>query len=231
MKMLLVSEGPADVGSLRDLPGENPDRGERLGAVTVLVRRVLTENLGVSESDLTIERGYLARVHERSDRVSTYERKIRLAIVEATTRNCTCVSVVIDRDGERNSSRLGQMRGGVKAAEQEGLALAYRTALGVAIETVEAWLLSDESAINNALNPDPIQNACAPEKLSGKAGTAEHPKARFLGAVGRARRPRDAPHDAVARLIRLELLEQRCPLGFAPYLKELRLLARAQEPS
>lgn len=225
MRLLLVSEGPLDVGTAGRGRGD-PEHGEgeeRRGAVGVLVRRVLADKMGREVSDWEIERDVLPRVHARSEAVSGYPRKAHLAIEEARIRGCTAVAIVVDRDRTEGGSRLAQLREGRDLAEKSGNPLAYRAALGVAVEMVEAWLLADEQALNEALGLDPKAPAIPdPEGLDGGPKTESYPKTVFRKLVERGRAVSGAPYDDVAERVRLDVLERRCKLGFAPFAEELR---------
>jgi hypothetical protein len=218
--MLLLSEGPYDIGTR----ASRADHEQRQGAVRVLVRRILEEHWnrgGIAAAE--IDADVLARVHKHSSDVSGYERKVHLAIVEAGLRNCTCVAVVVDRDGERNQARLSALCAGRDEAEKKGEALAQHTATGLAVETVEAWLLADEQALTRALNLNPPQQQLpAPEELDGAPGSDRHPKSVFLAIVDRSDLAPSVAYDAVAEHARIDHLERRCPLGFARFAAELR---------
>ena len=220
MRMLLLSEGSYDIGTR----ASRADHEQRQGAVRVFVRRILEEHWNRNGiAAVEIDADVLARVHEHSSDVSGHERKVHLAIVEAELRNCTCVAIVVDRDGERNQARLNALSAGRDEAEKKGEALAQHTAIGLAIETVEAWLLADEQALTRALNLNPPQQQLpAPEELDGAPGSDKHPKAVFLSIVARTEvAPSDA-YDSVAELARLDHVERRCPLGFARFADQLR---------
>ena len=119
----------------------------------------------------------LPRVHRRRPTLSGYEHKVRDAIVEARISGCTAVVVVVDRDGSAVGLRLTALSAGRTQADGEGEALAKKTALGVAVETVEAWLLADETALNTALDPHPhAAMTPSPELLAGAARSEKHPK-------------------------------------------------------
>jgi hypothetical protein len=138
VRLLLVSEGLLDVGTSGRREPADDSGDERRGAVSVLVRRMLEEKLGRDVADREIERDVLPRVHARSDQVSGYPRKVLLAIKEAALRGCTSVAIVVDRDRTPGGSRLAELRAGRALAEAAGEPLAYRTALGVAVEMAEA---------------------------------------------------------------------------------------------
>jgi hypothetical protein len=222
VRLLLVSEGALDVGTSGRGGPANEEGDERRGAVSVLVRRVLAEKFGRDIADHEIERAVLPRVHAQSDQVSGYPRKVMLAIKEAAARRCTSVAIVVDRDRTPGGSRLAQLREGRALSEGSGEPLAQGTALGVAVETVEAWLLADEKALNDALGLAPPTPAIAgPEELDGGPKTESHPKNVFRKLVKRGTSAGE-PYDGVAERVRLELLERRCKLGFAPFAEEVR---------
>lgn len=220
MKILLVSEGALDVGATR---GGAEHGDERRGAVGVLVRRLLEEKLGREVRDWEIERDVLPRVHDRSDSVSGYPRKVMLAIAAAKERRCSAVAIVVDRDRTEGTKRLGQLREGRALAEQAGNPLAYKAALGVAVEMVEAWLLADEQALNEAFGLQPKVAAIPdPEGLDGGPKTDAYPKTVLRAHLEAARTPCAAPYDEVAERARLDMIERRCPQGFAPFAAEVR---------
>lgn len=209
MKILVVSEGARDVGV--------DDASD--GAVAVLVRRVLEQQIGRSLSEVEVVRARLPRVHRLSSTVSGYARKVQLAIVEAQAQECTAVAIVVDRDGPRNRGRLQLLLDGRDTAASNGLDLAESTALGIAVETVEAWLLADIKAINDACRAGEPADECAdPERTWGPKGSERHPKAKFLSLIDS---PRTA-YEAVASGVRLDILEKRCPEGFGRFAEEIR---------
>lgn len=225
MRLLLVSEGALDVGAAgRDHGGAaHGEDDTSKGAVGVLVRRVLEERLGREIQAWEIEGDVLPRVHRASESVSGYARKVQLAIEEARIRGCSSVAVVVDRDRTAGSSRLSQLREGRSLAEQQGNPLAYATALGVAVETVEAWLLADEQALNEALSLNPRAPAIPdPEGLDGGPKTESHPKNVLRKLIRSSPAAGATPYDDVAERVRLDVLQRRCRVGFAPFADEVR---------
>lgn len=212
--MLLVSEGPTDVG--------DPER-RRFGALRVLVRRVLEEHWKRDVDEWEIETGYLPRVHALSAGVSGFERKVELAIIEAEIRDCSTVVIVVDQDGAKNKARIQLLEAGRARALSNGHALAHSATVGVAVQTLETWLLADELALNQVLAPSPQAGAVAKlEELHGAKGTSDHPKTVLRQIIGSASNEIDSPYDSISSAIRLAILEQRCPRGFAALAKELR---------
>ena len=193
----------------------------------MLARRILEAHWGRSIAEGEIESAYLHRVHQLSGDVNGYERKVELAIIEAAIRECSCVVIVVDQDGPANSDRLRHLRAGRTRAETSGHSLAYSSVVGVAVRVVETWLLADVLAINQALAPDPpASTRGALEDLYGDKGTQGHPKTLFAQLASTATVEVSAPYDAVATCIRLDILEQRCPKGFAALASEIRRRCR-----
>lgn len=212
-----MSEGALDVGM--------DDGTERRGAVGVLVRRLLEQRFGREVRDWEIETAHLPRTHAHSEEVSGYPRKVLLAIEEAAIRGCTSVAIVVDRDRTPGGGRLSELRTGLALAEAKGNPLAYKAALGVAVEMVEAWLLADEQALNDALGLAPPTPAIPdPERLDGGPRTDTYPKNIFKSLVKRGRASAGSPYDDVASRVRLDVLERRCHAGFAPFAAEVRKL-------
>jgi hypothetical protein len=223
VRLLLVSEGVLDVGVAVRRGGAHDDGDERRGAVSVLVRRLLEQKFGRDIQDWEIESAILPRVHARSEVVSGYPRKVCLAIQEAAARGCTSVAIVIDRDRTESGARLRELRDGRTLAEQQGEPLAYKSAVGVAIETVEAWLLADEKALNDALSlSPPALKIEDPEGLDGGPKTSTYPKNVFRELMSRSKAPTKTPYDDVAQRVQLDVLESRCKGGFAPFAEDVR---------
>ena len=217
MHLLLVSEGRRDIGGAPEGSSETP----RQGAVRILVKRTLESRFERPIKDHEIETDVLPRVHERSPDVTGYERKVELAIREGEVRGCTSVAIVVDRDGSHHKKRLDQLARGRERASD--LSLADHTALGLAIETVEAWLLADVKALNEALSLDsPESMTKAPETIYGKKGTPDHPKTILQNAMGRSDLDEAAAYDGIAERADLATLEKRCPKGFKAFADELR---------
>ncbi len=211
MKLLLASEGPRDFGS-----------GETQGIVGVLVRRLLSEKFRRDVSPAEIVPVPLQRAHKHSSSTSGYPRKVELAIIEAAARGFTSVVVVVDRDGPRNVARIQDLQAGLELAQGNGLAgvagMSQRTAVGVAIETAEAWLLADSRALNQALGAK-VPTPPDPESMWGEQ---QHPKT-FLGAlISATDREHGATLDAIAELVDLGLLERRCRVGFGALADQIR---------
>jgi hypothetical protein len=231
VKILVLSEGALDHGDTFDSK-HAPERAarrsvdgqpDRKGVVTILVRRLLEGKLNREIAESEIVTRALPRVNRRSTAQSGYEYKVRDAIVEARISKCSAVVIVVDRDSTRPGLRLTALAAGRVLADQQGEALAGKTALGVAVETVETWLLADETALNAALDPrPPAATTPSPELLDGAAGSPKHPKTQLRSLLNRGRREVAWPYDEIAEQARLDALAARCPLGFAPFAAEVK---------
>ena len=218
MKLLLFGEGSTDVG--------HPTRGaggigvvSRLGAIGELVRRLASEKFGREVQEWEIDCDRLPRLHHARG----LEDKTKRAIQEAAVRGCTSVAVVIDRDRTPGNDRLDRLRGGRDELASIGIALANQTAVGVAIEAVEAWLLADEHALNDALDPEPSASGFPePESLDGPPGSPTHPKPLFVDIVKRARRKVDDAYQAVASIADLATVRTRCQKGFGNFAEDVQ---------
>lgn len=205
MKLLVLSEGSRDVGGA-DSAYE--------GAVRVLSRRVLEEREGRDVAEHEISAARLPRPHTSTKGPAA---RLRLALAEMRAFGCDSLAIVTDADG--STERLAAWTAERKAVAQQHGELPV--AIGVAVQTVEAWLLADETAMN-ALSPVPLCSALpSPESIWGPARTASHPKTILEGHLKSAQTRVEAPYDAIASRARLKHVEDRCP-SFAKYASELR---------
>ncbi len=190
MRVLLLSEGNTDI---RLGPLELPR-----GAASVLVRRVLEEHLGRHLDEYEIAGGRLPRLH----RGSGFRRKVVQAIrVSAHDPEVRAIVILIDRDGPENADRLRLLEQGREDAMQPAEGLASRTALGVAVEMIEAWLLADTSALADVLG---VEGAVPdPEAL-------RNPKSRLNSLIDRSSMSSNDVYDALAGGASLHIVAQRC---------------------
>ncbi|MGH7272346.1 MAG: hypothetical protein ACREJ3_18105, partial [Polyangiaceae bacterium] len=173
MKLLVLGEGKNDIGD----PYADP---ACRGAVTIFAQRVLQAH-GVGLADGEVHGGQLSRFHNASAGARGFDRKVTLSIAEAARRGYASVAIVVDRDGAKNAQRLSLLEKGREEAKTVGRspgtrALAARTAVGVAIETIEAWLLADGAAAKEILHPKSQVPSVNPESLWGEKTAPSHPK-------------------------------------------------------
>lgn len=199
MKVLLFGEGNTDVTTVAV--------GHR-GALAILLSRLL--EVGGRQCEISGAR--LPRLQTGSG----YSRKVDLAIALAHTKGAQAVAVVVDRD--RHADRLRLLREGRDAARRKTTAphasLAWRTAVGVAVEMLEAWLIADTAALGRVGHvqgamPDPESTPNPKERLT-----------EFLDEVGE---DVATAYDAIARDANLSEIERRCP-AFREFAQEVRRL-------
>jgi hypothetical protein len=130
--------------------------------------------------------------------------------------------ILVDRDGKRvGGDRLTKLREGRRTAASEVPTCA---AVGVAIETIEAWLLADEGAMTEVIGVN-IARQPDPETLDGAKGTPRHPKAVLEAcmtpAKARGLRAADIKR-RIAEAADLKVVEARCSAGFGRFAQEVR---------
>jgi len=202
-RIQFVGEGVTDIG------------GERhTGVVPRLTEKVLTQRLERPVA-FEAERVPLPRFH----RSRGYETKVACAIREANRQGFDGIAIVVDRDGD--TERIKRLKKGVEDASSE---VPLPAVVGVAVETIEAWLLADEQAIREALDCD-VAAGIDPEKLTGRPGTMDHPKDRLAELLARDTdegRTNSERFDTIADRANVAVVERRCKQGFAPYAKDVR---------
>jgi hypothetical protein len=134
--------------------------------------------------------------------------------------------IVVDRDRTPGRERLGKL-----VAQREGLRsdrerpLLVPISVGVAVETIEAWLLADEVVLCEVLGlPHPAQPKGSPEALDGTPGQANHPKCVLNQHLSRDTHPGRHFLDQameIARHMDLEKVARVCPQGFAPFREDV----------
>lgn len=138
MRIVVLSEGNTDIRvGLHDVVR---------GVIGVFVQRLLADAKKVDRSEIHIKGDRLPRLN----RGGSFDRKVELAIGQNEGK-CDGMVIVVDRDGERNRGRIQLLESGRSRCRQ---VLAGKTALGVAVEEMEAWLLADTTALADVLGVD-----------------------------------------------------------------------------
>ena len=218
MRVLFLGEGYTDIGFER----EDEDRAPvAAGAVApVLVRKILEQQWRrqtVRFEPVPRRFGWVA--------VGGLRRKVQTALARANSERFDAVVTLTDRDGAKNQGRLEAMKSGREVARNED-GNPLPCAIGLAIETIEAWVL-DPKAARDALGLETTpDDPGAPESLGGRRGSPDHPKTvlnRWLAEVPleRFERITDAMA-AIAEEVDPGELSERCPKGFAPFADEVR---------
>jgi hypothetical protein len=94
-------------------------------------------------------------------------------------------------------------------------------AIGIAVRTFDAWFLADHAALSQVLGTD-IQMQSDPERL-------KDPKSACQGFTSRTSyewRLRDV-YSMTAAIADLELMKQRCPIGFAVFAGRVKALCHS----
>lgn len=130
---------------------------------------------------------------------------------EAKKQKFDVLVLVIDEDGDQ--TRIAQFN---EAQVNEQVALPR--AFGVAVRMFDAWMLADETAVSSATgrtvpcqpNPEGVR---VPKTVCRE----------FLEA-GTESRTQSEMYVVIAESARLDVLERRCPIGFAPFADRIRAL-------
>jgi len=215
VRIMFVGEGVTDVGDVRcpstmavsdrEQHESAPPQQSPRGVIPILVLRSLKQ--GCKQSTLSFERHarHFARLHARG-----FARKVKAAMVDARRQGVQALAIVVDRGGQKNANRLQEMELGRQQANADNVTIP--TALGLAIEELEAWLLCDEKAIAAALGTTITELNPAPEGI-------KHPKRELDRLCAPVRS--DAVLESIAAKTSLDLLAKRCPRGFVPFRDEV----------
>lgn len=204
--VLVLGEGRHELGSELD----SPLHGDELPALPRLIHRLLSESRRASYTCRAFKT--VRAIHGRGGK---FAKKTVAAVRWAKRNGFGAVVIVIDRDRRPDRERLTALRQG---RDLVGGPPYPPCALGVAVETFDAWMIADNRAIK-AAGGDSGKCHSTPESLDGREGTGRHPKDRAAEILGQGLGEKYA---AVAAVVDLELLEKQCPKGFKPFADEVR---------
>jgi hypothetical protein len=208
VRVLLVSEGKHELADCPD--GYVPD--EALPPLAILVRR-LTGTEGTIR--FCCRRGKSIRNMHHGKMSSGWGKKVYSAIWHAANskdgQTFDAVVVLVDRDGAKNDRRLSDMQQGRNEYGESQLPCA----LGVAVETFDAWMIADPHGIA-AANGDAEKAHAKPEETRLPKDVAD---AIFGTSGGTGLGP---VYAVVAENANLANLEKACPRGFKPFADEVR---------
>lgn len=132
---------------------------------------------------------------------------------------------IMVRDADRRRERLQEMLTGLQSArEKEAKLTDLPAVVGVAIETIEAWLLADPNAFKKALGSSIASLPDDPESLWGARDTPEskHPKQTLRRLLLSIKESHDTgTYERLASEVDLDTLKKKCRDGFAPFCKAL----------
>ena len=147
-----------------------------------------------------------------------FDRKVEFAKQEASYRKSDGLVFVIDTEGKHRKAIKEVIAGRDRRYGE------LPTAVGVAHPCIEAWLLSDVTAIKTALQPsvDPSITD-QPESLPAPCENRAHnPKTVLAGCAGRSGELTVSEKSAIAKQMRdMALVRSRCPKSFAPFADEV----------
>jgi len=136
---------------------------------------------------------------------------------------CYGAVVLVDADGEaaNRRQRLEKILGDL---EQKNAPIVYRTAVGLAIEKFEAWLLADEPRLCEVLGiPNPAEPLPPPEKLPHRG--ERDPKRILRSRVKQAGEGLASFSELARRIVEqmdLDVVAERCPEGFGAFRDQVR---------
>jgi len=190
MNVLLVSEG----------------EHELRGALEALVRKLVLQPVECDPKKVT-DREF--RVHPGKGR--GFFKKALRCMQWAKEHQYEGVVLVVDRDGDTSRSRQFD-------EAQESPLPEIRRALGVAVETFDAWMLADEQALSYVLGST-IQRLPDPEGMKEPKAVCTNLRDAARLSLGLA----DLYH-VLAGAIQVAVLENRCPQGFGVFAQRVRQL-------
>ena len=190
MKTLVVVEGPSELG----------------GALQHFVERL-------SSAELTIDQERVSRqeLHAHHGKGKGYFKRALRWMFEAQKRGYDAVVLLIDQDDR--PERIKEFDDAQDYGE-----IGIRRAQGIAIRTIDAWILADEAALSTVLGCS-VDRQRNPETISD-------PK-----SICRALRDESGTdirlsemYSAVAATADVAILAKRCPKGFSPFADRVRKL-------
>jgi hypothetical protein len=206
--VLILGDGAHEVG---DRPGELLS-SEELPSLALLVHRILGEPAEVQYES----RMFKKIVHQRG-KGSDEQKKMKAAIIFAKQKGYKGLVIVQDRDRKTQRQAIAPLE---EVRDTFSLASAVNIALGLAIETFDAWMIADPDAIEKA-GGDKNHHHANPEALDKKEGTGQHPKD-IAALIFDSGKRLDKEYQKIARFIDLGLLKNRCQKGFESFANDVR---------
>ena len=180
---------------------------EQSGALQTLVERLR----GTTFASIEHAKVSDAKIHVFHGKGKGYLKRAVGWLNEARKREFDVLVLVIDEDGDQ--TRIAQFNE-AQAYEQVALPRAF----GVAVRMFDAWMLADETAVSAATSTT-IPRQRSPEAIRDpKTACSE-----FLEA-GTETHTQSEMYAAISETARLDVLEERCPAGFAPFADRIRAL-------
>lgn len=218
MKVLFVGDGRHDIGPAVFGPHPRP----ATGVVAALCRRI---NPQISTDSVSLAWRDIATLNQSKRGL---EHKLVAAKELAVRHGCTGTIAVADQDGTQGASRLDDLKNGRSRSHSNGSPV-HPIAVGLAIESIEAWTLGDPQAIAQVLevaveDVRQFYRESKVEELYEQSGKAELRPKGILERVAdmKHRQPDVEFRVAVANQTDLATLQHNCPNGFAPFAADVR---------
>lgn len=203
-RVLIVSEGKHELGTKTDCTTETS------AALVELVRNVLDLPNDIALVP-DVRRFVDAKTRLHPGKGSRLARKAIGWIRDALREGFHAIVGVYDHDGD--DGRIAAF-----SVAQASPEFPLPRAFGVAIRTFDAWMLADEMALSQVLGTR-TETQRSPEEIKD----AKSHCARIRDDSG-AEISLTELYTKLAKVIRVELLEARCPKGFRPFSNNLRPL-------
>jgi len=217
-RFLIVGEGPQDIGR-KAHPAAN-DAVDYQGAVAELTLSCLHEAGGIPREAIQLDTSTIRNLRLHA---GGWTRKVSAWMTQAQQDSYDALFIVIDRDGDK--TRIQEMRLGRERSEET-----IPTALGCAVETLEAWLLGDGEQLCECLGIRRDDIPSRPESLDGPPGSKSHPKT-FLHSLLAHIEAKGIIYQEIAKRTRIGILCRTCPEGFGMYKKEIDLVLKSLHPT
>ena len=202
MRLLIVSEGPHERG-----------KDEQRSALQTLVTRIRGADLQRVEHEKLSKRSIHA-IHGKGR--GYYKKAVRWLLHAERSRRYDAVVLLVDQDGK--PERLAEINDAQSYAD-----IGMPRAFGVAVRTFDAWMLADEIALTRVVG-ETIQRQSDPESIRNPKRVCEEIRNSAPTNLGLSEM-----YAQVAETVDLEVLEERCPLGFAPFAERTRALNSTNE--
>lgn len=198
MKILVISEGPSELGA-------SPDTS----SLVQLTKRLISDD----EIDFTCRRvsDPAVHIHRPRGKHADYERRALGWVRFAERERFDALVFVIDQDGK------SERQTGIENAQTHSH-FSLPRAMGVAIRTYDAWFLADERALTSILGHE-IKRQKQPERLKAPKDVVQKLLSEQDGS-GAAKF-----YFELAGIVDLERLTERCPKGFAPFRSRVESLS------
>jgi len=206
----IYGEGKTDVGEATTKP-QPPDRG----VVPILVSTLCGRPAG-----MLVKRYGSVFLNGQKGSLS---QKVRFAKQQACYNGSAAAVFVVDSEGGR-----GQLKKKTRdlTRSRDHRLPNFPMAVGVAQPCIEAWLLSDATAIRRGLElAETPRVPDEPEKLPAPCqDTKRNPKNVLVAAAGSSKKELSTKEkDQIARSMNdMNIPRQRCPEGFAPFADEVQ---------